>query len=168
MNLLNQHTLTGHIQTDTALQTGRSGKQYINLLLGVEDHYKKEGEFIKNYQAIPMIAFGKVAENVAERTVKGQKVLFQFKIVSQPATQNDNPWIVPLLIIQNFETMESKDRATDRLEKRKKERKTEDETPEKVLEKDIDVINEIDDVPEALNPLNNYHIGYQMREVDYL
>lgn len=162
MTLLNQHTLIGYIQTDTTIKTGQSGKKYINLLLNIEDHYKRKGEFIKNYQSVPMVAFGKVAEQVSERTIKGQKVLFQFKIVSQISKEEDSQWVLPQLIIQRFETLESKEHTTERASKKNKQEKV--EISEETLETSKTIEN---DIPEELNPLNNYHIGYQLREFDY-
>lgn len=164
MNLLNQHNLIGYIQTDTELKEGSSGKNYLNILLNIEDHYRKKDDFIKNYQSIPMVSFGKMAEQLSERTVKGQKILIQFKIVSQSANHKDSNWVIPQLVIQRFETLESKERAIKRIEERNEGENNKVEDSGKLLEKESDVEN---DIPEELNPLNNYHAGYQLREIDY-
>lgn len=158
MNLLNQHILIGYIQTDTELKTGSSGKNYLNILLNIEDYYRKKDDFVKNYQSIPMVSFGKMAEQLSERTVKGQKVLIQFKIVSQTDNREDSNWVMPQLVIQRFETLEPKERAIERAEERNENKNNEEKVSEDVLENDI---------PEELNPLNNYHADYQLRDIDY-
>ncbi|MGV2929315.1 single-stranded DNA-binding protein [Macrococcus capreoli] len=106
MSILNGiNVLEGYIANDLDLKTNQAGLDYSSFLLSVSDnYYDKNDQFIKRYQTIPFIAYQKRAKQMCERVVKGQKVIIQFKIVSK---KDSNDYIVPALVVINFQTLES-------------------------------------------------------------
>lgn len=112
MSLLNINTINGYIKTDIELRETKQGKSYTRFLLSVADHYYKEDTFTKRYQIIPFIAFGKEAEKLEKRVIKGQHVIIQFKLSQQQiktSEDDERGLLIPQLIVTKFETLEAPD-----------------------------------------------------------
>lgn len=117
MSLLNNNTINGYIKTEIELKETKQGKSYTRILLSVADHYYKEDTFTKRYQVLPFIAFGKEAEKLEKRVIKGQYVIVQFKLSQQvikESQEDERGLLVPQLIVTKFETLESPDAVKQR------------------------------------------------------
>lgn len=158
MSLLNINTINGYIKTDIELRETKQGKSYTRFLLSVADHYYKEDTFTKRYQIIPFIAFGKEAEKLEKRVIKGQHVVIQFKLSQQQiktSEDDERGLLIPQLIVTKFETLEAPDVVKQRQNDNKqiKEEKTQPkEDVENVaeLEKDTNT-TEISEHQSSLN-----------------
>lgn len=158
MSLLNINTINGYIKTDIELRETKQGKSYTRFLLSVADHYYKEDAFTKRYQIIPFIAFGKEAEKLEKRVIKGQHVIIQFKLSQQQiktSEDDERGLLIPQLIVTKFETLEAPDVVKQRQNdneqiKEEKAQPKEDVENEAELEKDTNP-TEISEHQSSLN-----------------
>lgn len=88
---MNSVTLSGRLVKDAELKYSASGTAIYNNTVAVEDGY---GDNKKTY-FIDFVAFQKTAENAAQWTFKGQRVILQGKLVKRSYEANDGKkiWI---------------------------------------------------------------------------
>jgi|GEM_PF-791843 len=183
MNILNNYALQGYIAHDLELKSTKNGKTYVSFLIKVNDHYydKNKEQFIKRYMTVPFIAFNQVAINLYKQTIKGQKVLINFEIFTQDRNIDDEHSFLQVnLKALRFETLESKNQATDRLkntlqEDSKEENQEDDKeivSKEEIIEKETDaeekIENEVHNEKDINNELNqnNYKNDYSIENTD--
>ena len=164
MSILNSHSINGYIKTDIELRETKQGKSYTRFLLSVTDHYYKDDEFTKRYQILPFIAFGKQAENLEKRVIRGQHVIIQFKLSQQQIKtyeDDERGLLVPQLIVTKFETLEAPDVVKQR-QNDNEQIKEEKDTPKE----DVDKVAELDkessdtEVSEHQSSLNMQQYNY--------
>lgn len=120
MGIINEnHTIVGYLAHDVILKKTN-----------------KDDDFIKRYQSIPFILYGKKAENFVKNVVRGQQVLVQFKIVTRKPKENE--FLNPILMVSRFETLESPEIARAR----NPERKDDEEIPEQELNNEVEKMAE--------------------------
>ena len=106
------NVLQGYIANDIKVKQNDRNKNFISFLLKVKDgYYNENDEYVKRYQSIPFIAYGKLAERLERKTVKGQSVMIQYKVVS---VKDNDGYLIPLLVARNFQTLEAPEQVKER------------------------------------------------------
>lgn len=101
---MNKVLLKGRITNSPALLFGKSGISYTNINVSV-DRYSKDN---KSTDFINCTAFGKTAELIAERFVKGQEILIEGNLKVDVFEKDDKREYKTSVLIQRVEFCGSK------------------------------------------------------------
>lgn len=86
---INQVTLLGNLTRDPELRQTPSGQNVVSISLALNSSYKnKEGNWEEKTDYIDVVAWSKLAENVANYTHKGSKVVVQGKLQTRSWEQD--------------------------------------------------------------------------------
>lgn len=87
---INQVTLMGNLTRDPELRQTPSGKNVVSISLALNSSYlnKQTNEWEEKVEYIDVVAWDKLAENVANFTHKGSRVLVQGKLQSRSWEQD--------------------------------------------------------------------------------
>lgn len=87
----NHATIVGRLVKDPELQATKSGTSIARMNVAIDESVKKNGSYEKVPAYIPVVAFGKTAETIAQYAKKGQMMMFIGKI-SIKNYQKDGIW----------------------------------------------------------------------------
>lgn len=87
MNQKNKVQLAGRLGMDPEVRTTANGMKMAKLSLAVNESYKnQQGDWVKQTQWFNIVAWGKMAQSIADNCSKGSEVLIEGRLLTREYT----------------------------------------------------------------------------------